>query len=139
MKRSIAIALTALTFALCSGSSAMAEQPGIRCVQNQLNALGFNSGKADGSIGAQTRKAAEDYRKWMSDGAGEKGWSQPALTALNGEFWCKKVGEAHPEVAKFATAGERLVATVNPSRFDLKMIPNGWNGIYKHADKVGKN
>jgi len=61
------------------------------------------------------------------------------LTALNGEFWCKKVGEAHPEVAKFATAGERLVATVNPSTFDLKMIPNGWNGIYKHADKVGKN
>jgi hypothetical protein len=80
---------------------AFAEQPGIRCVQGQLNALGFNSGRPDGTIGPRTRQASEEYRTWMADGAGGDGWNQPALTALNGQDWCEQVAKDHPEVARF--------------------------------------
>lgn len=139
MQKMISIGLLSLVFLLPSTFAARAEQPGIRCVQNQLNALGFSSGTPDGTIGKQTRKAAEDYRAWMSGGAGGKGWRQPALTALNGEFWCEKVGEAHPEVAKYSAAPVRLVAKVNAATFDLKRIPSGWNGIYKSAVKADNN
>ena len=105
-------------------SHSLAAQPGIRCVQNQLNALGFDSGYPDGSIGPLTRQAAEQYRTWMAGGAGGDAWSFPALTALNGQLWCEGIAADHPEVAKFATeetdsvyftASERkgLVATFN--------------------------
>ena len=81
----------------------LAEQPGVRCVQNQLNALGFNSGRPDGTIGTLTRKASEQYRTWMSGGAGGENWSFPALTAMNGQMWCEGVAKDHPEVANFVT------------------------------------
>ena len=101
MNRTVAAGLGALLLTFMTMNCALAEQPGIRCVQNQLDALGFKAGVADGTIGTATRAAAEEYRAWMSGGAGGAGWSQPPLTALNGEFWCQKVREAHPEVAKF--------------------------------------
>lgn len=101
MKRtSLLIASTCSLFAVFT--SASWAQPGIQCVQNQLNALGFSAGSADGSIGPKTRAAAEEYRNWMMSGAGGANWSQPPLTALNGEFWCDRVGDAHPAVAKYA-------------------------------------
>ncbi len=81
----------------------LAAQPGIRCVQNQLNTLGFDAGRADGSIGPMTRQAAEQYRTWMAGGAGGAGWSFPALTAINGQMWCEGVAKDHPELAKFVT------------------------------------
>jgi subtilisin-like proprotein convertase family protein len=77
----------------------VASEPGIGCVQKQLNALGFDAGRADGSIGPLTRSAAEEYRRWMTGGAGGEGWSQPALTALNGELWCRQITKDHPETA----------------------------------------
>jgi hypothetical protein len=83
---------------LASASAALA-QPGIACVQGELSALGFDAGPADGSIGAKTRQAAEQYRTWMHGGAGGEGWNEPALTALNGEAWCAKIAKDHPEVA----------------------------------------
>ena len=97
-------ALLAGLGALGFATPAAAEQAGIRCVQNQLNALGFNSGRPDGTIGPRTRQAAEDYRQWMRDGAGGSSWNQPALTALNGQAWCAAVAADHPQVAKFVTA-----------------------------------
>jgi subtilisin-like proprotein convertase family protein len=99
----VALVLVAGLGVLGSATHAIAEQPGIRCVQNELNALGFNSGRPDGTIGPRTRQASEDYRAWMAGGAGGDGWSQPALTALNGQFWCERVAKAHPEVAGFVT------------------------------------
>ena len=95
---------------LCASVSLMlatsvvsAAQPGIACVQNQMNALGFDAGPADGSIGPKTRAATEAYRAWMKTNA-EPGWAQPALNATNGVFWCEKVGQAHSKVAKYATS-----------------------------------
>jgi hypothetical protein len=109
-----AVLIAAGTLTAVSASAAMAEQPGILCVQNQLNALGFNAGVADGTIGQKTRNAAEQYRAWMTGGAGEAGWSQPALTALNGESWCEEIGKAHPEVAKYSVAAAPPVYDVTP-------------------------
>ena len=96
----------ALAASLCLmgfASHASAEQPGVRCVQNQLNTLGFNSGRPDGTIGTLTRKASEQYRTWMAGGAGGENWSFPALTAMNGQMWCEGIAKDHPEVANFVT------------------------------------
>lgn len=100
----ISLLLASICLLFGASTSASWAQPGIQCVQNQLNALGFNAGSADGSIGPKTRAAAEEYRNWMTNGAGGANWAQPPLTALNGEFWCDRVGDAHPAVAKFAVA-----------------------------------
>lgn len=95
------LAASALLAAVALPAAALAAEPGIACVQNQLNALGFDAGRADGSIGPLTRSAAEEYRRWMMSGAGGEGWSQPALTALNGDLWCKKIATDHPETAEY--------------------------------------
>jgi hypothetical protein len=100
----IASALIAGLWILGSATPGIAEQPGVRCVQNQLNALGFNSGRPDGTIGPRTRQASEEYRAWMAGGAGGDGWNQPALTALNGQAWCEQAAKDHPEVARFVTS-----------------------------------
>ena len=109
-----AVLVAAGTLTAVSASAALAEQPGIRCVQNQLNALGFNLGVPDGTIGQRTRAAAEQYRAWMAGGAGEAGWSQPALTALNGQAWCEEIAQAHPEVAKYAAVASPPIYDVTP-------------------------
>lgn len=100
-RRAALLAATALLAVVTSTAVAAASEPGIACVQKQLNALGFDAGTADGSIGPNTRSAAEEYRRWMSGGAGDEGWSQPALTALNGELWCRRIAQDHPETAKY--------------------------------------
>jgi hypothetical protein len=101
MRVAVGATLAASVLVLALASPAIA-QPGILCVQTELNALGFNAGPADGAIGARTRQAAEQYRLWMSGGAGPAGWNEPALTALNGETWCAKIAADHPEVASLA-------------------------------------
>jgi len=123
MRRTALLAASALLAVMASSPASAASEPGIACVQNQLNALGFDAGSADGSIGPNTRAAAEEYRRWMSGGAGSDGWSQPALNALNGEQWCRRIAVDHPETAKYqavtvnieqsytVTASKGLVAT----------------------------
>lgn len=122
-RRAALLAASALLAVVASTVGASAAQPGIACVQNQLNALGFKAGVADGSIGPNTRTAAEEYRRWMFNGAGGEGWTQPALTALNGELWCRQIAADHPETARYnvpvatveqtltVTPGKGLVAT----------------------------
>jgi hypothetical protein len=46
-----AVALAAVALTMATTTFATAEQPGIMCVQNELNALGFNAGVPDGTIG----------------------------------------------------------------------------------------
>jgi subtilisin-like proprotein convertase family protein len=100
-RRNTLLATSVLLAIAASPAVSSASEPGIACVQNQLGALGFDAGGADGSIGPLTRSAAEEYRRWMSSGAGGEGWSQPALTALNGEQWCRRIAEDHPETARY--------------------------------------
>lgn len=99
MKRIWLTAIAVLAALAISATMAQAAQPGMRCVQNQLNTLGFDAGTADGLIGAKTRAAAEAYREWMT--TTNEGWAQPVLNGSNGQFWCHQISEAHPDVAKF--------------------------------------
>jgi len=73
----------------------------VRCVQQQLNRLGFDAGTADGIIGSRTFGAAESYIRYMKAGAGEPGWNQPDLTAANARHWCEKVADAHAEARRY--------------------------------------
>jgi hypothetical protein len=106
--------LAAIAVALMLASPAIAEQPGVRCVQDLMNALGFDAGAPDGLIGQKTIAATEAYRKWMSTSAGGPGWAQPSLNRSNGEFWCDRVADAHPRVASFKTgSGTPIVGSAS--------------------------
>jgi hypothetical protein len=89
---------------LAFATPANADQPGIWCVQSELNALGFTAGVPDGSFGPQTRQAAEEYRTWMINGGGNDAWHEPPLNSANGEAWCAQMAKDHPEVARFVGA-----------------------------------
>ena len=89
-------------FCLFSASSALGADAAVLCVQQELNALGFNSGRADGVIGGKTFTAGEDYRAFMV--AKDASWQQPALIAGNAAHWCEQVAKAHPNVLKYWTA-----------------------------------
>jgi hypothetical protein len=93
MVASIALALSAPTLAQ--------DIHAVACVQKQMNHLGFDAGSVDGLIGAKTRAAADAYIAYMKGGPGGEGWAQPRLNASNAAHWCEKVGEAHPQTAKY--------------------------------------
>jgi len=82
--------------------SAQAASKAIKCVQHQLNDLGYNAGPADGSFGRTTFEAGERYRNYMS--TTYEGWAQPELTLRNADFWCKQVAAANNNVAKYYAA-----------------------------------
>lgn len=72
----------------------------IKCVQHQLDKLGFDPGPADGLVGGQTFRSSETYIRYMRANA-EKGWAMPSLYAGNAALWCEKVADAHPKVATY--------------------------------------
>jgi peptidoglycan hydrolase-like protein with peptidoglycan-binding domain len=90
--------LGSLFFAL----PAFAASEAVRCVQHQLNALGYEAGPADGLFGGKTANASEAYRQDMSEA--NEGWRQVALTEKNAVFWCEKVAEAHDAAQEFFEA-----------------------------------
>ena len=99
----------------------------IKCVQQQLDKLGFDPGPADGLVGGQTFRASETYIRYMRAN-GEKGWAMPSLYAGNAAHWCEKVAEAHPKVAPFWHAVQRAEIPADPKaiydlayRFDVGM------------------
>ena len=63
-----------------------AENAGVICLQNQLNALGYDVGAADGVIGRNTRNGVQNY---MADR--ELAGSMP-VTYSNGSALCRQVG-----------------------------------------------
>ena len=87
---------------LSMGAPAFAQNiHAVACVQKQMNHLKLNAGQVDGLIGNQTRAASDAYIAWMKSGPGGPDWAQPRLTSGNAAHWCEKVGEAHPQTAKY--------------------------------------
>lgn len=83
---------------IVTATPAMAASEAVRCVQSELNELGYTAGQADGLFGNTTFQAAEDYRERML--ANSPGWSQPPLTEQNAALWCEQVAEAFPQISQ---------------------------------------
>lgn len=94
------LAALSLAMALATSTAALADTDAVRCVQKELNALGFEAGLTDGMVGVRTFLAGEAYIRYMKANA-EVGWAQPSLNDGNARHWCEKVAEAHPAVAPF--------------------------------------
>jgi TPR repeat protein len=97
--RATIVGLT-LALTLATATAAMADTAAVRCVQKELNALGFEAGPTDGKVGVRTFLASEAYIRYMKANA-EVGWAKPSLNDDNARHWCEKVAEAHPAVAPF--------------------------------------
>ena len=85
----IAVALT------MAAAAAHADKPTAKCVQNQLNDLGFDAGTVDGLIGPRTRAAADAWRKTQDP--------EPdllRLTRRSAISWCRAIGKATPRLQK---------------------------------------
>lgn len=87
------IVLAAVTCLLAS--PAIANEAHIACVQNQLNAAGYDAGTADGLIGRRTRTALEEF----SD-AHELDQTMP-LSEANSAALCRRIGLTEPELKAF--------------------------------------
>jgi TPR repeat protein len=107
----------ALLLSLGLGATGAAAQSttvnAVKCVQQQLEKLGFDPGPADGLVGGQTFRAGETYIRYMRAN-GEKGWSMPSLSAGNAAHWCEKVAEAHPKVASYWRTLQTSEIPTNP-------------------------
>jgi hypothetical protein len=128
--RSSKIFAAALLLSLGLGAtSAQAQAPSnttaVKCVQQQLEKLGFDPGPTDGLVGGQTFRASETYIRYMRANA-EKGWAMPSLYSGNAAHWCEKVAEAHPKVASYWHAIQQAKIPTDPKaiyelayRFDV--------------------
>lgn len=74
----------------------------IVCVQDELNALGFNAGTADGVLGGKTQQAAAAYVQFAKQS--DASFVMPSVTADNARMWCETVAKQNPAVARFWTA-----------------------------------
>ena len=121
----------ALLLSLGLGATSAAAQASatdaVKCVQQQLDKLGFDAGPADGLVGGQTFRASETYIRYMRANA-EKGWAMPSLYAGNAALWCEKVADAHPKVASYWHAVQQADIPTDPKaiyefayRFDVGM------------------
>lgn len=100
--RSIA-AVAVLGVALGVPVSAGAAESGpdaVRCVQKQLNALGFDVGVADGVVGVKTFLASEAYTRFLRAN-GEGGSVRTPLSVRSAREWCEMVADDSPKVAPY--------------------------------------
>ena len=74
----------------------------IVCVQDELNALGFNAGTADGVLGGKTQQAAIAYVQFTKQT--DAAFVMPEVTADNARMWCETVAKQNPAVDRFWTA-----------------------------------
>ena len=119
--------LLSLGLGATSATAQATNTDAVKCVQHQLDKLGFDPGPADGLVGGQTFRASETYIRYMRANA-EKGWAMPSLYAGNAAHWCEKVAEAHPKVASYWQDVKQAEIPADPKaiydlayRFDVGM------------------
>lgn len=67
----------------------------VRCVQNQLSALGHNPGAPDGLLGRRTVAAFEAYAHDIAYAA------DAPLMPASATAWCRRIGLEHPALQRF--------------------------------------
>lgn len=72
----------------------------MRCVQNQLAALDYDPGAADGLLGPRTQAAFQTYASRTAQSA------HSPLSIGNAVAWCRRTGIWHPELQRFWPATE---------------------------------
>lgn len=93
-----------IVFALPSAKAA--EQPGIACVQAQLQASGFDAGKVDGQLGAKTRAALSQFEEAFGT------VSTREIDASLGDAICRLIGLIEPRLREFWPATLRRTNVV---------------------------
>jgi len=114
---------TAISLALgCSASVSGAAEPAtdaVRCVQKQLNALGFGAGFPDGLVGVKTFLASEAYTRFVRAN-GEGGSVGSALNSRSAQEWCETLAGDNPIVALYWEALQDSNLPADPKAiFDL--------------------
>lgn len=90
MRRFLVLLVVALGLSSPAGAS-----DAVRCVQAQLNALGYGAGRADGQVGPATRAALDRYE-------GVAGVLTPRpLDRYSAIVHCRKLGQRHPAARAF--------------------------------------
>lgn len=117
------LATVALGLALGdSVSTANAAESGpdaVRCVQKQLDALGFEVGVADGVVGVKTFLASEAYIRFLRAN-GEGGSVRTPLNVRSAREWCEMVADDAPRVAVYWEALQESELAADPKAiFDL--------------------
>jgi TPR repeat protein len=106
----------------CSATAANAAVSGpdaVRCVQKQLNALGFDVGVADGVVGVKTFLASEAYTRFLGAN-GEGGAVRTPLSVRSAREWCEMVAGDYPKVAPYWEALQESEMPADPKAiFDL--------------------
>lgn len=128
----------ALVIGLSNTTPVFADEASVKCVQEELSALGYDAGGADGKMGAKSRNAAVKYAAFMVEKT--PGWAMEPLTSDSAELWCEKVAEAWPEVAQFHLALKPENApAVDTVSFDLQLTglkDVGFGFILQKGDAV---
>jgi len=106
----------------CSTAVATATESGadaVKCVQKELNDLGFGAGFPDGLVGVKTFLASESYVRYMRANAeGTRGL--PGLGIGTAREWCEGLAADHPKVASFWEALQASEVPADPKAiFDI--------------------
>ena len=104
----------------------------IKCVQQELNSLGFDAGTPNGTFSPKTFLSGEAYLRFMKANS-EPGWTMPSLSIHNAEDWCTLVAQAHPKVDSFRLALEAQKEPLNAEQiFDLAYKFDAGAGVPKN-------
>lgn len=105
-----------------TGVGYAAGSPHMLCVQEQLSALGYDTGTPDGVVGGMTRAAAESYLA-AEDAVADL----PAISNETAEQWCTSLAVMHPEVSSFAAVrpGDVVVAHDTVSERQKALLARG--------------
>ncbi len=112
MKKIFAICLVFLfpTMALAQLSQ------GVRCVQDQLNAAGFDAGPNDGQAGPATRRAIAAFQQ-SHETVSSRRVASRRLDVTLGNSFCRTIGNLRPDLRAFWPSRES-------GHFELKFTPS---------------
>ena len=108
---------------LLSTPIVLASDVNVRCVQGQLNMLGYDAGAVDGLWGAKTRSAAEAY-----SASPEQTLDLSPISKETAGDWCEALAAAYPKLLPFASERGDMIYDIadNVPRNQVALIKAGF-------------